>query len=313
LKSNGEPWLNLIGRLRPGINPNALESQLQTELRQWLASHAADMTAGERKLWIHETLHLTPGGAGVSLIGKTKKDAFWMLLLAAACVLLVACANTANLLLVRSLKDRSQTALRAALGASRRRLVSKAFIESFVLAILGAAAGIAVAFAAAGMIFRLTFTGWVPFNATPSIPVLLFALGVSVVTALIFGTVPAWTSVKTDPIEALRCPVAARQSARLESCRSAKDAGHRTGGDIACFVERGSDAGPEPPQPGASESRIRLRRPLSRRDRSKDFELHRRTTCAIVSRNRGAIRSDSGRTQGRRCARRSEERLGHGP
>jgi putative ABC transport system permease protein len=207
LRNNGEPWLDLIGRVRVGTNPKTVEAQLQVELHQWLASHVADMTPQEKALWEKATLHLTPGGAGVSLMRETYKNDLRLLLLAAVCVLLVACANIANLLLARGLKGRPEIALRAALGASRARLVSKALMESVTLAVLGAIAGVAVAYAGARWIVHLAFTGadaWVPVDATPSIPVLLFALGISLITGVLFGIAPAWMTSHADPIEALR-------------------------------------------------------------------------------------------------------------
>ena len=68
LENPGLAWLDLIGRVRPGTNPRTLEAQLQGELRQWLASHRLDMSAHDRARWNEQMLHLTPGGAGVSLM-----------------------------------------------------------------------------------------------------------------------------------------------------------------------------------------------------------------------------------------------------
>jgi len=142
LESPRTAWLDLIGRVRPDTNVKALEAQLQVELHGWLASHVADMTPQEKGVWEKQTLHLTPGGAGVSLIRAHYKDALLLLFLASISVLLVGCANVANLLLVRALTNREQIALRAALGASRVRLVQTALVESLVLAVLGALGGI---------------------------------------------------------------------------------------------------------------------------------------------------------------------------
>jgi putative ABC transport system permease protein len=207
LKNPRLAWLSLIGRARPGTDPKTLEANLQVELHQWLSSHAADMTPREQALLDQQTLRLTPGGGGVSLMRENYKDSLWLLLLAALCVLLVACANIANLLLARGLKERHQTALRAALGASRGRLVRKALAESLTLSVLGAAAGIAVAYAGARLILQLVATrpgAWLPVNATPSLPVLLFALGISVITGVVFGIAPAWMTSHAEPLEALR-------------------------------------------------------------------------------------------------------------
>ena len=207
LKNPRLAWLDLIGRVRAGTDPKTLEAQLQVELHQWLASHVPDMTSQEKTLWEKQTLRLTPGGAGVSLMREDYKEALWLLLMAAACVLLVACANIANLLLARGLRNRNQIAVRAALGASRARLVREALAESVTLSVLGAAASIPVAYAGAKFILHLAFTepdSWIPVDATPSIAVLLFALGVSVITGIIFGIAPAWMTSRAEPLEALR-------------------------------------------------------------------------------------------------------------
>ena len=207
LKDPRVGWLDLIGRVRPGTNSKTLEVQLQGELHQWLASHRADMSLQEKPLWEKQTLRLTPGGAGVSPMREAYKDSLRLLLVASLCVLLMACANIANLLLARGLKDRPQTAVRAALGASRARLVRKALAESITLSVFGAVAGIAVAYVGARLILSLAFGGIdpkIPVGAAPSIPVLLFALGISLVTGVVFGIAPAWMTSHADPIEALR-------------------------------------------------------------------------------------------------------------
>ena len=207
LKNSRLSWLDLIGRVRPGTNPRTLEAELQVELHQWLATHRADMTTQEEALLERQTLHVTPGGAGVSLMRENYKDSLWLLLMAALCVLLMACANIANLLLARGLKDRHQTSIRAALGASRGRLVRQALAESLTLSVFGAVAGIAVAYAGASLILHLAFTRldtWVPVDPVPSIPVLLFALGISVITGVVFGIAPASVTSQAEPIEALR-------------------------------------------------------------------------------------------------------------
>jgi predicted permease len=207
LKNPRLAWLDLIGRVRPATNPKTLEAQLQVELHQWLASHRPDMNSDEAALLEKQTVRVTPGGAGVSLMRENYKDGLWLLLMVALCVLLVACANIANLLLARGLKDRHQTAIRAALGASRWRLVRQALAESLTLSVLGAIAGIAVAYAGASVVLKLAFSrmdAWVPVDAAPSIPVLFFALGISVITGVAFGIAPAWMSAQAEPIEALR-------------------------------------------------------------------------------------------------------------
>ena len=205
LKNPGLAWFDLIGRVSPDTNPKTLEAQLQGELHEWLASHRADMSPRDRPLWEMQTLHVTPGGAGVSLMRERYQDALRLLLIAAVCVLLLACANVANLLLARGSRHRHETAMRVAIGASRARVVREALIGSAVLGILGGAAGIAVAYAGASLILRLAFRdAWVPVSAAPSNPVLFFALAVATMTGLLFGVAPAWMTSHADPIDAMR-------------------------------------------------------------------------------------------------------------
>jgi putative ABC transport system permease protein len=209
LKSPDQHFLDLIGRVKPGTNPKTLEAQLRGELHDWQASHVADMSPQEKEIWQKQTLHLTPGGAGLNNMREDYADGLRLLLAAAGCVLLVACANIANLLLARGLKNRQQTAVRIALGSSRGHLVRKALVESVMLGVVGGLLGIGVAFAATKLILHLAFAAssaqsYVPVHATPSWPVLLFTLGISVLTGIIFGIAPAWMTSHAEPVEALR-------------------------------------------------------------------------------------------------------------
>ncbi len=209
LKRPNGNFLDLIGRVRPGVNAKPLEAKLKVEFQAWLASHVPDMEPGEKELWRQQTLHLVPGGAGVSSMRDEYEDGLKLLLIAAGCVLLVACANLANLMLARGLKDRAQMSIRVALGASRARLVRKVLVESLLLAVLGGVLGIGVAYAGTGLMLRLAFqtaatNNYVPIEAAPSWPILLFALAVSVLTGVLFGIAPAWMTSHTDPADALR-------------------------------------------------------------------------------------------------------------
>jgi predicted permease len=209
LKRPNGNFLDLIGRVRPGVDPKSLEAELKVEFHNWLASHVPDMEPGEKQLWQQQTLHLASGGAGVAVMRDQYQDGLKLLLVAAGCVLLVACGNLANLLLARGFKDRAQTSVRMALGASRQRLVRKALVESVMLALIGGAIGVAVAYGGTRLILYLAFlrggpNNYVPIDATPSWPVLLFTLGMSLLTGIIFGIAPAWVTSHADPVEALR-------------------------------------------------------------------------------------------------------------
>lgn len=207
LKTPQSNFLDLLGRVRPGTDTKALESKLKVELSNWLASHVPDMDPGEKQTWQQQTLHLVPGDAGVTALRSQYQEGLKLLLIAAGCVLLVACGNLANLMLARGLKDRAQTSIRVALGASRRRIVSRSLVECVTLAAIGGTLGIFVAYAGTRLILHLTIDNphsYVPISALPSIPVLLFTLGISVVTGIVFGIAPAWVTSHADPADALR-------------------------------------------------------------------------------------------------------------
>jgi putative ABC transport system permease protein len=208
-KRANQNYLDLLGRVRPGVNPQGLEAKLRVEFHDWLASHVAEMEPGEKQLWQQQTLHLVPGGGGVSAMRDEYEQGLKLLLIAAGCVLLVACGNLANLMLARGLKSRAQVSVRVALGASRLRLMRRALVESVLLAVIGGAFGIAVSYGGTRLILYLAFemggpNNYVPVSPTPALPVLLFALGVSILTGIIFGTAPAWMTSHADPVEALR-------------------------------------------------------------------------------------------------------------
>jgi putative ABC transport system permease protein len=96
LKRPSGNFLDLIGRVRPDIDPKSLEAKLRVEFHNWLASHVPDMEPGEKQLWSQQTLHMIPGGAGVAFMRDQYEEGLKLLLIAAGCVLLVACANLAN-------------------------------------------------------------------------------------------------------------------------------------------------------------------------------------------------------------------------
>jgi predicted permease len=202
-------WLDLIGRIRPGATLEAIQAQMRVELQQWLHSHIGDMDNTARANLPVQTLYLSPGGAGITSMREQYEHWLDILILVSGFVLLIVCANVANLMLVRGMARRQQTSLSIALGARPSRMVRQALTESILLSLAGGAIGLAVAFVGTRLILHFTFAtppGFapVPISSAPSMPVLAFAFLCSLVTGIAFGVAPAWMGARVDPIEALR-------------------------------------------------------------------------------------------------------------
>ena len=200
-----QDWLDLIGRIVPGADPKKMEAQLQVELKQWLLSPVSKLEAPERALVSKQTLHLSPGGAGVQMMRDEYQSGLHLLMWVTAFVLLIACANVANLMLVRAASRRQHSAVRTALGATRSRQIMQVLTESAFLALVGGVVGVGLAFWCTRLILSLAFHDQhVAISATPSLPVLAFTFGVSLLTGILFGVAPAWLMAHTDPADALR-------------------------------------------------------------------------------------------------------------
>lgn len=202
-------WLDLIGRIRPGARPASMQAEMRVELKQWLRANWGEMSATDRAEFPEQTLFLSPGGAGITSMREEYEHWLQILMIVSGFVLLIVCANVANLMLVRGTERRRQISLSMALGAQGLRLVRQALSESILLSLFGGAAGLAIASACTRLILHFAFppvAGMpaVPIDASPSMPVLLFALGVSLATGIAFGVAPAWMATRVDPIEALR-------------------------------------------------------------------------------------------------------------
>ncbi|HEY3990866.1 MAG TPA: ABC transporter permease [Acidobacteriaceae bacterium] len=199
-------WLGVLGRLRPGVNAATITPQASGLLQQWLLAHQESLAAGQKAAIPQQRTELVEAAAGVSQMRNNYASGLQLLMMIAGFVLLIVCANLANLMLVRGMARKQQTAVRLALGAQRGRLIRQTLIESLVVSLIGS--GVAVLFAVAGShaILAMALGGDTtsPFPPTSSMPVLGFALGVAVLAGMLFGCVPAWITSHFDPIEALR-------------------------------------------------------------------------------------------------------------
>jgi predicted permease len=199
-------WLYLLGRVRPGTGIGALQAKISTTLRQWLLSRPNFSANGGAAIIPKMHVVLSPGGGGIQNLQQQAGKGLKMLMILSSVVLLIACANIANLMLARATGRRADIALRMAVGAGRMRVMGQVLTESVLLSSIGGLAGLAVAYAASRAILALAFPDarYIPIDAGPSLAVLGFAFLVSLLTGVLFGTAPAWMSAHAQPVEALR-------------------------------------------------------------------------------------------------------------
>jgi macrolide transport system ATP-binding/permease protein len=199
-------WAYVIGRVRPGTSIPALEARASTLLKQEYARLKTFTDPRAKKALDRTHVVLMPGGGGIQNMQDDYKDHLKLLQWIAALVLLVACANIANLLLVRGMSRREELSIRAALGAQRSRIVRQLLTESVLLSAMGGLLGLAVSYLGAHALLALAFPHQqdMPITASPSALVIGFAFGLSLVTGVLFGLAPAMMAARTQPADALR-------------------------------------------------------------------------------------------------------------
>ena len=202
-------WLRVIGRLRPGATTDGVGPRLTGILRQWMqhdSGYPANWMPDIVQALQRQVIAVVPAGAGVGIMKEQYGRSLRILFGVCGLVLLIACANIANLLLARAVARRGETALRLAIGASRRQIVTQALVESILLAVAGGIVGLAVAIGTARLLVALAFAGaaFVPIDTYPEPMVLAFAFALALLTGILFGAMPAWFATRTDPMDALR-------------------------------------------------------------------------------------------------------------
>ena len=202
-------WLHVIGRLRRDASIDGVAQRLTEVLRRWIqfgAEFPGNWMADPRRELPEQTIAVVPAAAGIGLLKEQYGSSLRILLAICSLVLLVTCANAANLLLARAVARRDETAARLAIGAPRRQIVAEALTESMLLSVAGGLVGLLVAMGAAQLMVAMAFRNsqFVPVTTTPSLVVLVFAVGLSLVSGIVFGAVPAWFATRTKPIDALR-------------------------------------------------------------------------------------------------------------
>jgi len=199
-------WLYLIGRVKPGVARAPLQAKINELVRQSFAATKTFSSELGKRYLAKVSVVLSPGGAGIQSMQDDYASKLKLLMWISGLVLLIACANIANLLLVRGMNRRAEMSIRTALGAMRTRIVRQLLTESIVLSIIGGIAGLIVANAGTRMLLAMAFPGAqnIPIDASPSGAVLVFAFGISLLTGILFGVAPAWITSNANPADALR-------------------------------------------------------------------------------------------------------------
>ena len=199
-------WLYLVGRVKPGVPIASLREKLNALIKQSFAETKTFSKGEGKKLLAKAHVVLTPGGAGIQALQEAYGANLHVLMTISGLVLLIACANVANLLLARGMARKAEISLRAALGAKRVQIIRQLLTESVLLAFLSGIAGLVVCYAGTRMLLALAFgdAQRLPVDPSPSLPVLAFACGLALLTGVLFGIAPAWITSQTDPVDALR-------------------------------------------------------------------------------------------------------------
>jgi predicted permease len=204
-------WVQVFGRLKPGYTPESAQPQLQTlflQIREYEMTlpGAKDWSAYIRQQFMKGQLKVEPAAVGYSSLRNDFSTALVVLMCMVGLVLLIACANVANLLIARGFARQKEIAVRLSLGASRWQLVKQLLVESLVLSIIGGAAGLVLAVVLTRGLLALIPSPGQPLliDASPDLRILGFTLFLSVATGIVFGLLPALRASRPDPWSTLK-------------------------------------------------------------------------------------------------------------
>ena len=206
LKARRNRWVNAFGRLKPGISLQQAQAALQPFMHSMLEMEVQqkefnNASKYDRDEFLKCSIEVLPGSQGRSYARRQLSTPLWVLMATTGVVLLIACANLANLMLVRGSGRVKEIAVRLAMGATRGRIIGQLLIESLTLSALGGIAGLAVAFWADRALMKIYLpsdSSGMQISSAPDLRILLFNLAVTVFTGIIFGLVPALQTTKPN-------------------------------------------------------------------------------------------------------------------
>jgi predicted permease len=216
LKDRRYRWVQIFARLKPGVTRKQAQTSLQPifhhvldfEVQQKEFAHASSYS---REQFLKQTLDVMPGGTGQNEGREFLAPALLAMMAMVGLVLLIACANVANLMIARASARQKEMAVRLAVGASRRRLVQQLLVESALLAVAGALLGLLFLPATSALLMGIMpqLDPPIHFGAAVNLEVLGFSLGISLFTAILFGLAPALESTRPDLASTLKDQAAA--------------------------------------------------------------------------------------------------------
>ncbi len=200
-------WLRMLGRLKPGESRQASEARLKALAPEVdRATLPQNWDADGQREYLQRSLALRPAATGFSQTGHEYRTALFTLVVVVGLVLLIACANIANLLLARAAARQREISVRMAIGAARRRVMRQLMSESFLLAAAGAVGGMLLAVWGSRLLVRfISATGSeLELNTAPDWRVFAFTMGIAALTGLLFGLAPAWRATSVSPHSVLK-------------------------------------------------------------------------------------------------------------